>query len=214
VFAFAGALTSGVVDGGVLMIFTAVLMLWSGISVARSGFREPAPPGPAATLVAPEDHDGGIDDLLEGVESSETETAFVEADGGPPAGTAPTVDHPIPLLAGLGAVAGFVAGLLGVGGGIVMVPLLTGPLKVPMKAAVASSLVAVAIFSVPALITHTVLGHINWLYALPLMVGVVPGARVGARLTIGSSDRTIRLLFGALVVVLAIVYGVSEALAL
>jgi uncharacterized membrane protein YfcA len=109
---------------------------------------------------------------------------------------------------------GVLAGLLGVGGGIVMVPLLTGPLKVPMKAAVASSLVAVAIFSVPALVTHAVLGHIDWLYALPLMVGVVPGARVGARLTIGSSDRTIRLLFGALIVVLAVVYGVSEALAL
>jgi hypothetical protein len=124
------------------------------------------------------------------------------------------VEHPIPLLAGLGAAAGFVAGLLGVGGGIVMVPLLTGPLKVPMKAAVASSLVAVAIFSVPALVTHAALGHIDWLYALPLMIGVVPGARVGAHLTIGSSDRTIRLLFGCLIVVLAVVYGVTEAIAL
>jgi uncharacterized membrane protein YfcA len=106
-----------------------------------------------------------------------------------------------------------VAGLLGVGGGIIMVPVLTGPLKIPMKSAVASSLVAVAIFSIPALITHIILGHVDWAFALPLMLGVVPGAQIGARITIGSSDRSIRLLFGALIIVLALVYGISEALA-
>ena len=95
-----------------------------------------------------------------------------------------------------------------------MVPVLTGPLRVPMKSAVASSLVAVAIFSVPALVTHMALGHIDWSYALPLMVGVVPGARIGAHLTIGSSERTVRLLFGTMIVVLALVYGASEVAAL
>ena len=56
-----------------------------------------------------------------------------------------------------------------------------GLLKLPMKLAVGSSLVAVAIFSVPALVTHALLGHIDWRFALPLVVGVVPGAQVGAR---------------------------------
>ena len=83
-----------------------------------------------------------------------------------------------------------------------------------MKSAVASSLVAVAIFSVPALITHWLLGHIDWAFALPLMIGVVPGARIGAHITIGAQERTIRLLFGVLIIVLAVVYGVSEASAL
>ncbi len=178
-FAVVGALTSDLVGGGALMVLTAVLMLWSGISVVRGGRRADA----------------------------------VEPPTDAPSGSSPR-RHPIPLLAGLGAASGFVAGLLGVGGGIVMVPVLTGPLKVPMKSAVASSLVAVAIFSVPVLVTHTVLGHIDWAYALPLMVGVVPGARVGAHLTIGSSERTIRMLFGALIMVLAVIYGASELVAL
>jgi uncharacterized membrane protein YfcA len=116
----------------------------------------------------------------------------------------------IPLLAVAGAIAGFVAGLLGVGGGIVLVPVLTGVLHLPMRRAVASSLVGVAIFQVPALATHIWLGHVNWAYALPLVIGAFPGAQVGAHITVGSTDRTIRIFFGLLIVVLAVLYGVSE----
>ncbi len=209
VFALGGALASARVDGRLLMVLTAVLMLWSGISVARGGRRAAGPPTEAAVLVAPAEA-AGVDELLEGVEASETDTALA-AD---PRAEGPGARRPLVLLALVGALSGFVAGLLGVGGGIVMVPVMTGPLRIPMRSAVASSLVAVAIFSVPALVTHAVLGHIDWLFALPLMVGVVPGARVGAHITIGASDRTIRLAFGVLIVVVAMIYGGTEAAAL
>lgn len=172
-FALLGAWTSSQVDGRVLMVLTAVLMLWSGISVVRGG---------RAGVGAEEELPSGRPSIL--------------------------------LLGTVGAGAGFVAGLLGVGGGIVLVPVMTGLLRVPMKRAVASSLVGVAIFSVPALVTHAALGHIDWSYALPLMVGVVPGARLGARLTLRHSDRTVRRLFGLLVIVLALVYGGTELAAL
>ncbi len=212
VTAVAGALASDHVDGRLLMVLTAVLMLWSGVTVVRGR------PSPAEEA----------ERRAEGAAASETDLAMVSgratedvAGDGPSTGTAAgtTTDasgdgtrrHPVGVLAVLGAASGFVAGLLGVGGGIVMVPVLTGPLRVPMKSAVASSLVAVAIFSVPALVTHWALGHIDWAFALPLMVGVVPGARIGAHLTIGASERTVRLLFGALIIVLAVVYGASEA---
>jgi uncharacterized protein len=46
------------------------------------------------------------------------------------------------------------------------------------------------------------------------MIGVVPGAQVGARISVGSSDRTMRLMFGSFILVLAVVYGTSEILAL
>lgn len=173
VMAVVGALTSDVVSGRLLMVLTAAVMLWAGISVILK----------------------------------------LRTGGGPM--DTPTEDttgrsYPVPIVATLGAVAGFVAGLLGVGGGIVLVPTLTGPLKVPMRRAVASSLVAVAIFQIPALITHMALGHVNWALALPLMAGVIPGAQVGAELTVAATDRTIRILFGLLIVVLAIVYGLTE----
>ena len=198
VFAIAGALTSSFIDGRVLMLLTAGLMFWSGISVVRGG-RRAAEQGPDLEPEAGVDRD--LDPDLD-----------PESDPSPEAGLdAPR--HSLPLLGSLGAASGFVAGLLGVGGGIIMVPVLTGPLKIPMKSAVASSLVAVAIFSIPALITHILLGHVDWAFALPLMLGVIPGAQIGARITIGSSDRTVRLLFGSFIIVLAVVYGTAEAVA-
>jgi uncharacterized membrane protein YfcA len=191
VFALVGAWTSSLVDGRLLMVLTAVLMLWSGVSVFRGADRR------QVLAAAHEDR--------------------LQARGDTPAPNGPGRDPGTGsrwLIGVVGAGSGFVAGLLGVGGGIVMVPAMAGPLGVPMKRAVASSLVAVAIFSIPALIAHIALGHVNWTYALPLMIGVVPGAQLGARMTIGASERTMRRLFGSLVVVLAVVYGATELAAL
>jgi len=203
VFAVGGALCTTLVDARLLMLATAALMLWSGLTVVRGATRAQPP----AESISGAADDGPLDGPFDGIEASETDRAFIES---PVSGTTRPPHHHLGLLGTLGAASGFVAGLLGVGGGIVMVPMLTGPLRAPMKTAVASSLVAVAIFSVPALITHAALGNIDWRYALPLMIGVVPGARVGSRITVGSSDRTIRLLFGSLILVLAVVYGGSE----
>jgi uncharacterized membrane protein YfcA len=188
VFALGGAWLSDVVDGRLLMVLTAVLMLWSGVSVVRGGDRARV----AAAAAAERERDGR------------------ERDGREPQDG----DRSIWLLGLVGAGSGFVAGLLGVGGGIVMVPAMAGPLGIPMKKAVASSLVAVAIFSVPALVAHIALGHVDWLFALPLMLGVVPGAQVGARLTIGASEQTVRRWFGVLVIVVACIYGGTELVAL
>ncbi|MFM7069120.1 MAG: sulfite exporter TauE/SafE family protein, partial [Actinomycetes bacterium] len=158
VLAVAGAVASDYVDGRVLMVLTAVLMLWSGWSVVRGGRAGPKP----STASTPPS-------LSRDAVSTNAAEIVLRA----------VPRHSLRTIAGLGAVAGFVAGFLGVGGGIVMVPVLTGPLRFPVRAATASSLVAVAIFSLPALITHTVLGHVNWYFATALMIGVVPGAQIG-----------------------------------
>jgi uncharacterized membrane protein YfcA len=110
----------------------------------------------------------------------------------------------------VGAVAGFVAGLLGVGGGIVLLPAFTSLLGLSVRRAVPASLVAVAILSVPALTTHAINGNIDWALAAPLMVGVLPGARLGSRFTLAASERTVRLAFGVVIGILAVVYGLTE----
>jgi uncharacterized membrane protein YfcA len=199
-----GALTSTVIDGGLLMVLTAGLMLWSGVTVVR---------GIEPQGADPESGDAAERSVARGATLAGITPPLTEADASLATSTAPPSRPLLPII-GLGMLSGFIAGLLGVGGGILMVPVLTGPLRTPVKSAVASSLVAVAIFSVPALIAHGLLGHIDWWFAVPLMAGVVPGARIGARITIGASDRTVRLLFGTLIVAVAIVYGATEALAL
>lgn len=196
VAAVAGAVVADhVAEPGLLMVATAVLMGLSGWSVARSGGKTPSP-APTA---------GGSPDQSP-----------------PPATGTVDVDQPVDadvrsswvVLMALGVVAGFVAGVLGVGGGIILLPAFTSLLGLPVRKAVAASLVAVAIFSVPALVTHAINGNIVWMLAIPLMVGVIPGARLGSRLTVGASERTVRLVFGTVIGVLAVVYGVTEVLGL
>jgi uncharacterized membrane protein YfcA len=200
VMALAGAVVADRVNARALLVLTAVLLGWSGWSVFRSGRRAAPEPEPADT---PE---------VETVHTTEsTNPGAVPTTAATDVATRTPVGGP--ALAAIGAGSGFVAGLLGVGGGVVMLPVFTRLLRIPVKEAIASSLVAVAIFSVPALVTHAVLGNINWAYALLLTIGVVPGAQIGARITVGVTDKTVRIVAGLFFVGLAVVYGISEILA-
>jgi uncharacterized membrane protein YfcA len=114
------------------------------------------------------------------------------------------------VLAGIGALTGLYSGFLGLGGGFVIVPLLTRWLRFPIKRALGTSLVTVTILAVPGTITHALLGNIDWSIALGLVVGVVPGALIGARFSIGAQDRHIRVAFAVMLIIVALWLGVSE----
>jgi uncharacterized membrane protein YfcA len=89
-----------------------------------------------------------------------------------------------------------------------------GPARLEAWRLTVTGMACVGVLAIPSMITHALLGHINWLYALPLCVGVVPGARLGAHLTIRSSDQTLRVLVGIVLGLIAIVYAAGEILAL
>ena len=112
-------------------------------------------------------------------------------------------------LLGLGA--GLYSGFLGLGGGFLLVPLLYRVYGLPLKRAIGTSLVAVALFAVPGSITHWALGHVDVPLALALTVGVVPGAVLGARLNAVARDRTIRLAFAGFLLVVGVVLGLTES---
>ncbi|HSO51777.1 MAG TPA: sulfite exporter TauE/SafE family protein [Actinomycetes bacterium] len=118
------------------------------------------------------------------------------------------------VAAGIGVVAGLLSGLLGIGGGVIMVPAFTELLGLSLKSAIATSLVCVGIFGVPATITHAVLGDIDWRLAALLTIGVIPGARVGASLTIRTAERRLRLAVAVFLGLVALVYFVTETRAL
>jgi uncharacterized protein len=126
-----------------------------------------------------------------------------------PRGSTPGIHY---ALAGL--VAGLVSGLLGVGGGIIMVPILTTVLGMPLKRALGTSLVIISAIVVPGTIVHAVLGHIDWGIFLVLTIGVIPGARIGAKLALRAKDRTLRLAVGLFLIAVALLYGVEELSAL
>jgi uncharacterized membrane protein YfcA len=112
--------------------------------------------------------------------------------------------------AAVGLLAGLVSGLLGIGGGIVMVPAFTTVLGMPLKRALGTSLLCISAFVIPATITHWLLGHIDWAIFLVVTLGAVPGARVGARLALGAREHVLRLAVGSFLLCMAVAYGIAE----
>lgn len=147
-------------------------------------------------------------------------TAYRMATRAPAADTANAADDVAdpgvkPLhAAGIGAVGGLLSGLLGVGGGVFMVPAFSQVLELSTKATVATSLACVGLLAVPGTITHTLLGHIDWHFAIVLAVAVIPGARIGAALAIRASQRRLRLTVAWFLGAVAVIYAIGEVLAL
>ena len=81
-----------------------------------------------------------------------------------------------------GIVAGFLSGLLGVGGGFVMVPALRRYTDLPIQSAVATSLAVVAIISVTGVAAATVQGSLDWYTAAPFAAGALAGMLAGRSL--------------------------------
>jgi uncharacterized membrane protein YfcA len=117
-------------------------------------------------------------------------------------------------LAVIGFAAGGLSGLLGVGGGILMVPAFSTWVGIPLKETIATSLACVGIFAIPGTLTHWYLGHIDWAFAIPLAIGVIPGAQIGAHFTITASDRRLRYTVGAALGIISVVYAIGELIAL
>ena len=120
----------------------------------------------------------------------------------------------LPRLTAIGVTAGGLSGLLGIGGGVVMVPGFNQFAGIPLKSAIATSLVCVGAFAVPGTITHALLGNIDWRFAFWLTVGVIPGARLGAHLAIRAGDVRLRRAVAVFLGSIAVVYLVGEILAL
>jgi uncharacterized membrane protein YfcA len=78
-----------------------------------------------------------------------------------------------------GAVAGFLSGLLGVGGGFVLVPTLLAFTNLPMKAVVATTMGVLALVSAGGVFNAGLAGEVPWAVAWPFAAGAVTGLLVG-----------------------------------
>jgi uncharacterized membrane protein YfcA len=115
-----------------------------------------------------------------------------------------------PQLVAIGLVGGVLSGLLGVGGGIVMVPLLVLWARYGQRDAHAISLGAIIPISIAGIATYGVAGEVRIVPALALAVGSVAGARVGAMLLARIDERLLKSVFGAFLVAVAVLMGVRS----
>jgi len=119
-------------------------------------------------------------------------------------GTLPTADLgnglAVPATLLMGAFAGGLAGLLGVGGGSIVVPLLVLLLGFDQHLAQGTSLVVMIPAAVSGTLVHASQGRVDFKLAPGLVIGVAAGAFFGARLALGLPEGTLRLLFSVLLV--------------
>jgi uncharacterized membrane protein YfcA len=85
-------------------------------------------------------------------------------------------------VSGLGALVGLMTGFFGVGGGFVIVPALVLILKFPMRLAVGTSLLIIALISVGGLAGHLQFGRFDGRLAMLVLAGSTAGILLGTRL--------------------------------
>ena len=113
------------------------------------------------------------------------------------------------LLAGF--VIGLLSGLLANGGGILMVPILL-ILGMSIKRAIGTSVAVVVFAAVPSILVHWYLGHIDWLITLGLTIGAIPGAYLGAWITVNADKKKLRRIYGIFLLLFSIYFAIFEIL--
>jgi hypothetical protein len=105
----------------------------------------------------------------------------------------------------IGIVIGILAGLLGIGGGVFIVPLLIYVLKVPTKQAAATSIFIVVFSSFSAFFAHISLSEVNWRFILTAAIFSFIGGQLGSRIMSEKlKGRTVRQLFGIVLMAFAL----------
>ena len=114
----------------------------------------------------------------------------------------------------IGLAAGLFAGYIGVGGGFIMVPLMTALLGVPMRMASGTSLLAIIILAIPGVAEQVMLGNVDFIAGIAMAVGSIPGAALGARFVKVIPERQMRFIFAGFLVIAAIALLGNEFAAL
>jgi uncharacterized membrane protein YfcA len=108
------------------------------------------------------------------------------------------------VLVAIGLVAGLFSGLFGVGGGILIVPMLIAFRAYPPKAAMATSLAAILFTSIAAAASHASAGNVAWTEGALIGLPAVGGAFAGAALHQRLESRRVVLLFSLFLACVAV----------
>jgi uncharacterized membrane protein YfcA len=106
-----------------------------------------------------------------------------------------------------GSTAGFLSGLLGVGGGFVIVPVLKKTTNLPIKSIVATSLGVITLISLTGVIGSSIIGTMNWSTAIPFALGTLIGMLSGK--SIGNHIKGPRLQQGFALVAFCVSLGMA-----
>lgn len=111
---------------------------------------------------------------------------------------------------GILVIVGLISGLLANSGGFLLAPLYVAVLRLPIKAALASSLAVAAVLAVPGTIVHAALSHIDWALVAVFAATSVPLSFLGARVALRTDPARLERLYGAAISLLGIVFLIAR----
>ncbi|MCL5873882.1 MAG: sulfite exporter TauE/SafE family protein [Candidatus Thermoplasmatota archaeon] len=101
-------------------------------------------------------------------------------------------------------VAGILSGLLGIGSGVFKVIAMDTFMKLPIKVSTTTSNFMIGMTAAASAGIYFFNGEVNPIIAAPVAIGVLIGAVVGARLLVRTKGSTVRIIFGIIIVVVAV----------
>lgn len=108
------------------------------------------------------------------------------------------------FLIGVGLLAGFLSGVLGIGGGVVMVPLLL-LVGFSQHQAQGTSLAAMLPpVTLLAVLQYSKGGHVDWKLALVISATFVIGGLFGSKLAVAIDEKLLKRIFGVLMLFIAV----------
>jgi hypothetical protein len=119
-----------------------------------------------------------------------------------PAGLRPYNVRSVPAGFGLMAVAGVLSGLLGIGSGALKVIAMDRIMKIPFKVSTTTSNFMIGVTAAASAGVYLNRGYIDPGLAMPIMLGVLAGSVLGARLLAATRTRTLRIIFSVTIVAL------------
>lgn len=121
-----------------------------------------------------------------------------------PQGPAAYLVEGIPAGFSLMFVAGTLSGLLGIGSGAVKVLAMDQAMRIPFKVSTATSNFMIGVTAAASAGVYLNRGYIDPGLAMPVMLGVLLGSLLGARLLFGAKTRVLRIVFGLVILILGL----------
>ncbi len=121
-----------------------------------------------------------------------------------PEGKQPYHVHRVPLGFGLMYLAGCLSGLLGIGSGAFKVLAMDQAMRIPFKVSTTTSNFMIGVTAAASAGVYLHHGQINPALTMPVMLGVLIGSLLGARVLMGAQTRVLRRVFSMVILVLAI----------
>jgi uncharacterized protein len=195
--ALSGAFIAGYVSTSAIAVIFGVVLIYSAYSSLRE-HKDSEKGLPADRLAVKLKLDGTYP-----ADSERPTQKIADADGSAAERISYHVRN-VPAGFSLMYIAGVLSGLLGIGSGAVKVLAMDQAMKIPFKVSTTTSNFMIGVTAAASAGIYLRRGYIDPGLALPVMLGVLAGALLGARILPGAKVRTLRIVFGTVIAALGV----------